>query len=154
MKDLTDLAGKKFAFGDPNSTMSHFVPRAMLAEAGISVAHLAGHDFLHTHHNVALAVLGGYFDAGAVKEEVFDEFKNKGLGILARSPPVPEHLFLARSDLPEELIAQIRFHLLALNDDPRGPTILNSIRESITGLLPAVDQDYDSLRELMNFISQ
>ena len=38
---LADLAGKRFAFGDPHSTMSHLVPRYMLEQAG-----LAGHEHL------------------------------------------------------------------------------------------------------------
>jgi hypothetical protein len=38
IRTLADLAGKRFAFGDPNSTMSHFVPRTVLAGAGLSVS--------------------------------------------------------------------------------------------------------------------
>ncbi|MDH5299600.1 MAG: PhnD/SsuA/transferrin family substrate-binding protein, partial [Desulfobulbaceae bacterium] len=40
IKNLNGLAGKRFAFGDPNSTMSHIVPRVMLAEAGIKTEQL------------------------------------------------------------------------------------------------------------------
>jgi phosphonate transport system substrate-binding protein len=153
IQTLADLAGKKFAFGDANSTMSHIVPRAMLARAGVSADQLGGHDFLHNHHNVALAVLGGYFDAGGVKDEVYYEFKKNGIKMLAQSPPIPEHLFLARADLPADLIARIRTHLLAIAHDPRKEAILSAIEPEVTGLLPAADQDYDSLRELMKFIA-
>lgn len=149
LQGLRDLAGKSFAFGDPNSTMSHIVPRGMLIKAGLPITALRKYDFLNSHHNVALAVLGGYFDAGGVKEEVFYEFEKKGLKMLAKSPPIPEHLFVARADLPPALTAQIRAHLLSLEQDPAKTAILNSIKAEVTNLLPVADQDYDTLRDIL-----
>lgn len=67
------------AFGDPESTMSHLVPRFMLWRVGVTGEVLADYQFLSNHTNVALGVLVGDFDAGAVKEEVFYEFEPKGL---------------------------------------------------------------------------
>ncbi len=149
IKTLDDLAGKNFAFGDPNSTMSHIVPRGMLINAGITTDTLQRYDFLNSHHNVALAVLGGYFDAGGVKEEVYYEFEGKGLQMVAKSPPIPEHLFVTRSSLPQALIEQIRFHLINVEKSPNKETILSSIKPSVTNLLPVADQDYDPLRDIM-----
>lgn len=146
---LSDLAGKSFAFGDPDSTMAHIVPRAMLHNAGISVETLGKHDFLASHHNVALGVLGGYFDAGAVKEEVYHEFEKKGLVMVAQSPPIPEHLFVARASLPRELVEEIRLLLVNIGQSPDKTAILLSIKADITNLLPVKDQDYDSLRRLV-----
>ncbi len=146
---IGDLAGKSFAFGDPSSTMSHIVPRGMLLNAGITLTSLQRHDFLNSHQNVALAVLGGYFDAGAVKEEIFHEFEDKGLTMVAKSQPVPEHLFVTRSNLPLELIAQIRSHLVGIEKSPNKETILKSIKAGVTNLLPAADKDYDTLRDVI-----
>ena len=146
---LADLVGKSFAFGDPNSTMSHIVPRGMLRNAGTTIDKLQRHDFLNSHHNVALAVMGGYFDAGGVKEEVFYEFEKKGLKMIAKSPPIPEHLFVARTSLPQDLISQIRSHLINIDKSPDKETILGSIKSSITNLLPVADQDYDPLRDII-----
>jgi phosphonate transport system substrate-binding protein len=56
---LADLKNKLFAFGDPNSTMSHLVPRFMLSEAGIKIPSMLKHKFLGSHDNVALGVLTG-----------------------------------------------------------------------------------------------
>lgn len=146
---LSDLAGKSFAFGDPNSTMSHIVPRAMLSKAGISVEALGKYDFLASHHDVALGVLGGYFDAGAVKEEVYYEFEKKGLIMVAQSPPIADHLFVARASLPQELVDEIRFLLVNIAQSPDKNTILRSLKADVTNLLPVSDQDYDTLRQLV-----
>ena len=46
LNSLTDLAGRRFAFGDPNSTMSHLVPRFMLWKEGVVIDRLSYHAFL------------------------------------------------------------------------------------------------------------
>ena len=149
---LADLAGKSFAFGDPNSTMSHEVPRAIMTAAGVGLGQLAYHDYLGSHHDVALAVLGGYFDAGAVKEEVFHAFQKRGLKALARTPPIPPHLFLTRADLPPDLVTRLRAALLAINTMPDKENILAVMEDSATGLLPVTDNDYRVLRSIMEEI--
>lgn len=149
IRTLADLAGKSFAFGDPNSTMSHVVPRAMITAAGVGLDRLANHDYLGSHHDVALAVLGGYFDAGAVKEEVFQVYRNRGLKALARTPPIPPHLFLTRADLSPALISLLRAALLAVNTMPDKESILAIMEDSATGLLPVSEDDYLDLRTIM-----
>ncbi|MEN8135314.1 MAG: phosphate/phosphite/phosphonate ABC transporter substrate-binding protein [Thermodesulfobacteriota bacterium] len=151
IKTLADLIGKSFAFGDPNSTMSHVVPRAHLKKAGITLDLLGQHEFLGSHHDVALGVLGGYFDAGGVKEEVFYEYENRGLRALAKSPPISEHVFMARSDLPPELVESLQKAFIAVNQHPQKDYILKSIKKSVTGFAPAADRDYNELREHMKF---
>ncbi len=149
LRSIEDLAGKSFAFGDINSTMSHLVPRYMLKESGVPVGRLAKHEFLGSHHNVALAVLGGYFDAGGVKEEVYYEYRERGLRMLAQSPPVAEHLFIARSSLPAEILEPLREAMLTLHEDARGADILTSIKSGVTALAKVDDGDYDSLRKIL-----
>jgi phosphonate transport system substrate-binding protein len=65
---LEQLAGRRFAFGSAHSTMSYLVPRHMLKRAGVGLEQLGNYTFLGNHRNVALGVLIGEFDAGAVKE--------------------------------------------------------------------------------------
>jgi phosphonate transport system substrate-binding protein len=151
IRQLSDLVGKKFAFGDPNSTMSHVVPRAHLKKAGIPLDLLGDYEFLGSHHDVALGVLGGYFDAGGVKEEVFYEYQARGLRMLAQSPPISEHVFVTRANLAPELVARLRQAFMAVNEDPRQAEILTAIKKTVTGFAPVTDRDYDELRELMKF---
>ena len=149
LTSLAELAGKRFAFSNPNSTMGHVVPRAMLAQAGVPVSRLGHFEFLDSQPNVALAVLGGYFDAGAVRDEFFVEYEKQGLRALATSPPMPEHLFLTRSTLPPPLVERLRKLLHAISSGPRGKEILSAIKSSVTGLVPAEPRDYDSLEQLV-----
>lgn len=142
---LADLAGKRLAFVAPESTMGYVIPRLMLHEAGVDLKQAAQVDFLKEHSNVALAVLNGYYDAGAVKDETFYRYQDRGLKALAKSPAVHEHLFVSSSNLPEPLINSLRKALLDLRD----PTVLAAIFPNLTGLIPVVDSDYDPLRKIL-----
>jgi phosphonate transport system substrate-binding protein len=151
---LADLKGKKFAFGDPQSTMGHLVPRYMLHQEGIDVEDLAGHAFIRNHHNVALGVLMGDFDAGAVKEEIYREFSDMGIRSLVKTPVIAEHLFVTSSKLPSETIAALRQYLFALQETAQGQKILDAIQADVTGMAPAADQDYDELRRILRKLEE
>jgi phosphonate transport system substrate-binding protein len=138
---LDDLTGKSFAFGDPNSTMSHLVPRYMLLEAGISVDNFKKINFLGSHNNVALGVLGGYYDAGGLKEGVYYKYRERGLKLLAESPPISEHVFVVRKDIPQSTIDILRQAMFELKD----PAIPTPIKSSVSGLVPVKEEDYDYL---------
>ncbi len=146
---LTDLTGKRFAFGDPDSTMSHLVPRFMLWKAGVDVDKLASYKFLKNHYNVALGVLVGDYDAGAVKEEVFYKYEKRGLKMLAMTPEISEHVFVASNTLPSQKVHALREALYHLKDDKEGKVIMFSIKNSMTGMVPANDEDYDNLRIIL-----
>ena len=154
LSDLSQLKGESFAFGDPNSTMSYFVPRAMLKKAGVELKDFSSYDFLNSHHDVALAVLGGFFSAGAVKDEVFLEYRERGLRALATSPPIPDHPFVARADLPPELLFQLSRVMLEINQDPKREHILGNIKKNITGLAPPDPAVYDALSEMMGSLNE
>jgi phosphonate transport system substrate-binding protein len=147
---LGDLRGKRFAFGDPKSTMSHLVPRHMMLEAGVDISDLSGHEHLNSHDNVALGVLIGDFDAGAVKEETFHKYEARGLRALALSPEISEHLFVANAYIPDELVSALRDALLGLSGAPGGDRILESIKPGTTGLVRADNKDYENLRIIMD----
>lgn len=149
---LADLKGHRFAFGDPNSTMSHLVPRGMMAAAGVPLSALSEYKFLGAHKNVALGVLAGDYDAGAVKMEVFEEFAPRGLTLLAKTPPVSEHLFVVRPDMPAAQVAMLRQALLNLKNLPEGEGIMQTIHKKMTAFAPVTDADYDSLRTLIHAI--
>ena len=154
LHNLADLSGKHFASGDPDSTMSHLVPRFMLWEAGVNIDKLAGHAFLNSHHNVALGVLIGDYDAGAVKEEVFYKYEKRGLRAIAKTPLISEHLFVTRSTLPLKTVHALRNALYHLKDNEEGRVIMSAIKGSMTGMVPVNDGDYDNLRIILQALEK
>jgi phosphonate transport system substrate-binding protein len=149
VQSLKDLRGKRFAFGYPDSTMSHLIPLYMMQREGIAAEDLARYAFLHDQHNVALGVLMGDFDAGAVNAGVFNKYKGRGLKDLVWTPEVSEHLFVARASLSGETVEAVRKALFRVKDIKNGDAILSSFREGVTAFVPTSDRDYDNLRKLL-----
>ncbi|MBF0382453.1 MAG: phosphate/phosphite/phosphonate ABC transporter substrate-binding protein, partial [Magnetococcales bacterium] len=146
---LQDLENKRFAFGDPASTMSHIVPHYMLRQAGVKADRLQSHAFLGSHNNVAFAVLSGDYDAGAVKEAVFYKFAAKGLRALASTPKISEHLFVASGDLSPAVVKKLQTILSQLHKDKEGRAAMAAIKKSMTKMVPVKLADYDNLRVIL-----
>lgn len=149
VKVLKDLAGKRFAFGDKSSTMSHLVPWSMLISAGAPKASLAGFEHLPNHEAVGLAVLSGMFDAGAVKESVFRNQENRGLRVLTWTAPIANHVLVARSDMPDATRNKLQAALMRIHESADGVAVLRAIKPSVTALVPANDGDLDHLRKIL-----
>lgn len=156
IKSMVQLKGRKFAFGDVNSTMSHLVPRYMMIEAGLGIKDLAGHEFLNSHDNVALGVLVGDFDAGALKQEAFDKYAPRGLVALQYTPEIKEHLVVASGGLAPALVRKARESLLSMPvmDRGEGEKVLWEIKPGITGFVPVQDKDYDNLRVILDTLEK
>ncbi len=152
INDLTDLVGKRFAFGDPASTMSHLVPRYMLIDKGVEISELAGYEHLKTHNNVALSVLAGDFDVGAVKEEVFFKYQKRGLRVLAWTPSISEHVLVVSDTLSTKKTDLLRSALYSLKNTEEGKKILREIKKTMTAMVPAKDEDYDNLRNILRVL--
>lgn len=146
-RSLADLKGRRLAFTDPMATMT-ILPLAMLRRIGISGSALGPVKFFEGQRNVAIAVLAGDFDGGAVKEELFEAYRKEGLRALAPTPPVDDYLFAARAGLPPALLATLRRVLTGLRDSARGRAAMNAIHPGMTALVKAEDSDYDPLRQL------
>jgi len=154
LKELRDLKGKRFAFGDPESTMSHLVPHYMLIEAGVHVEDLAHFDFVGSHDDVVQRVLAGDYDAGAVQDQVFYELEPWGLRELATTPQISEHLFVASNKLDPETISKLRTALYELKDSEQGRQIMQGIKVTLTAMVPVQDSDYDNLRAIIHKMAE
>lgn len=154
INSYADLVNKRFAFGDPNSTMSHLVPRYMLINNGITKEKLKGMRFLGSHDNVAIAVLTGEFDAGAVKEAVFYKYKNKGIKSLAATPELSEHLFVVSNKVSQKTADKIQNVLLNLKNTNEGIKVLKGIKKTMSAMGVVSDKDYDNLREILNLLKE
>lgn len=152
LRKVADLKGKRFAYTDPDSTMGHLVPQYVLLKAGVPERALGRYQFLGAHKNVALAVLAGDSDAGAVKEEVFQEFAPKGLRALATLPPVADHLFITRANFPPADVEALRQALWHLKNTPKGIALMEGVHKGMTALVPAADKDYDTLRTIVRAV--
>ncbi|MBF0453990.1 MAG: PhnD/SsuA/transferrin family substrate-binding protein [Magnetococcales bacterium] len=144
MKGLSDLKGKRFAFGNKVSTIGRYLSQRELAKVGICAAHLAEHDYLQRHDNVFTAVASGRFDAGALKESTFYKRNknNSPLKILHSFPNVTKP-WLARAGLDEVVFNGLQSVILGL----KAQVAFKKLK--IEGFFPASQEDYLPIREAM-----
>lgn len=143
---LSDLAGKRFAFGSPDSTLSYYVPMKMLMDAGVDRL-LGRYDFLGRHDRVASYVIMGKYDAGALKLDVARSYGTH-LHIIAVSPSESDFLIVCSSVMEPKLRETIQKALLSLHDQE----VLRAIKPSLEAFVPRSDSDYDALRALIESV--
>ena len=110
-----DLIGKRFAFGNKNSTIGRFLAQQYLLKHGIRAKNLRAYQYLARHDKVGMAVASGLFDAGALIESTFQALIKKGKKL--RSIAVYSNVtkpWVARSRLPKDVFIALQKALLDL----------------------------------------
>ncbi|HEU4730970.1 MAG TPA: phosphate/phosphite/phosphonate ABC transporter substrate-binding protein [Kofleriaceae bacterium] len=148
---LGDLAGKRFAFGDVNSTSGHLMPEYFLREAKVDPGVIQNAIYTGGHDATALAVANKKVDAGALDEAVFEKLVREGkldagaIKVFYTSPPFFDYVWSARQGLDPALADAFANAMLALDAaDPAHKPVLELLQA--TRLVPASDASYDKLR--------
>jgi len=136
-----DLIGKRFAFGNQNSTIGRFLAQQYLLKHGIGAKELGTYEYLDRHDKVGMAVANGLFDAGALKESTFLKLIKKGkkLRSIAVFPNVTKP-WVAKNHLPKNIFIALQQALLGF--DPTGS--LTQLGK--TSFLKGADEDYSEVR--------
>lgn len=145
IQSISDLKGKRFAFGNRQSTIGRYLSQNYLYERGIRAKDLGAFDYLGRHDKVGAAVASGKYDAGALKESTFKKLVKKGapLRSIASFPNVTKP-WIARKGLPENIFVALRESLLSLDD----PAALKALKKN--GFLAGNDGDYTVIRKAIN----
>ena len=155
---MQDLKGRSFGFVDPASTGGNLIPRMDMLKNGIDPAKdLAATAYLGSHDQVALGVANKRVDAGAVMNFNFEAFLQSGnlsekdFKIIHKSEPFPGSAWCFRKGLPEEVQSKVKAALfsISLQNCPELKDFLRSIEK----FQPAVDQDWDSIRESVDVLN-
>lgn len=149
---LADLKGKRFAFGDVNSTSGHLMPAYFMRQQGVDPGVIAGALYTGGHDATALAVANGKADAGAIDEAVYARLVKDGkldaaaLEVFYTTPPFFDYVWAARKALDPALADAFRRAMLALDaGNPQHKPVLDLLQA--TRYVPADDASYGPLRE-------
>ncbi len=152
ISQLTDLKGRRFAFGDINSTSGHLMPEYYLREAAVDPDVIAHAIYTGGHDATALAVANKKVDAGALDEAVFAKLTKDGkidgskVKVFYTTPPFFDYVWCARKALDPALVEAFRAAMLRLDPhDPQHKAVLELLQA--TRYVAAVDASYDKLRE-------
>ena len=149
--DVAQLRGRRFAFGSRLSTQGHVLARQLLASRRLTVEDLAGHVFAGSHMNVARAIIGGAYDAGAMQDTLALELARKGrLRIIALSSPAPSSAVCQARDVPADVVAAVREALLSMAPMDRDKGTFPSLdhTEMAGGFAPCPADAYRDLERL------
>ncbi len=151
IKDICEIENYKIAFVSPKSTMGYILPMYMFLKNNCNIKKIISNQtFLKSHENVAIGVLSGDYDVGAVKDEIFYKYKSEGLKALFTTIKVPDHLFIVRSNMDKKMIVKIRNSFYKLNLSKKGKVILKNIKPTLTGIIYS---DYSNYRFLSNILN-
>lgn len=146
IKTVSDLRGKKFAFGDEKALLQP----AVVMGAGIKLEDFSSYAYLKHYDNIAKALLNEDFDAGILKDTIAEKYQSKGLRIIHVSPPLASYLFAVGSRLPPETVARLKSALLALKPDtPENQDVLSALDPAYDGFVEADNKDYQVIRKLI-----
>lgn len=103
---IADLKGKRFAFGDINSTSGHLMPYRAMIDGGINPdKNLEWFRYTGSHAATVQAVAGGVADAGATDETVYKSLIAEGkvdgakLRVFYTTPAFVDYVWVARKDV-------------------------------------------------------
>jgi len=125
VRGLADLRGKRFAFGDVNSTSGHLMPAHFLRKAGVDPAVVDEAIYTGGHDATALAVAERRVDAGALDEAVWERLTREGkidptkVRVFWTTPPFVDYVWAVRKGLDPALAGKVAEAFLAL--DPARP---------------------------------
>jgi phosphonate transport system substrate-binding protein len=149
-----DIAGKTFAFNDPNSTSGYLVPSAFfMMEMGVDPQkHFSKVIFSGSHEASILAVANKKVQVASTNLPDLQQLTREGkvprgaLRVIWVSKLIPNDPVVVRKDLPANLKQAIQESLITMK--ARSPEAFKEIGAWVGGFVAAGDGKYQVIREL------
>ncbi len=144
-RELNELKGQTLAFPAPAAFAASVLTRAYFRTAGIPITP----KYVSSHDSVYRTVAKGLYPAGG---GVIRTFKNMDpaitsqLRILWTTKPYTPHAIAAHPRIPKEVVKRVQQAMLAMQQDPRGRELLETVK--FKGIEAAQDADWDDVRAL------
>jgi phosphonate transport system substrate-binding protein len=149
-----DMAGKTFAFNDPNSTSGYLVPSAFfLMDMGMDPKkYFSKVTFSGSHEASILAVANKKVDIASTNMPDLSQLTREGkvprggLRVIWVSKLIPNDPIVVRKDMPASLRSAITESLITMK--ARNPEAFKEIGAWVGGFVPADDSKYQVIRDL------
>ena len=153
INSLKDLKGRKFAFGDINSTSGHLMPFLELKRAGINPDADLQFRYSGEHPATVKLVELGVVEAGALDETFFNAMIKDGradrtkVRVFYTSKPFVDWVYAARRGVSDSDREKFAAALLALREG-KNDDVLKLLRATATKFVRANDEEYATVREI------
>ncbi|MBM3907246.1 MAG: PhnD/SsuA/transferrin family substrate-binding protein [Gemmatimonadetes bacterium] len=146
-----DLRGRRLALPPELSYSANWLLTRVMPAVGVDSTALRSLRFLPNHHAAVYELLRGNADAAAVKDRVAQEYRGRGVRVIATSDPIPGAPIVVAARHDTALVGAITRALLSL--DRRAPGFREITAkwdpEFANGFTRASDADYDVLRQML-----
>ncbi len=140
---VADIRGASLALGQPGSSATHLIPLSLLHEADLTLSDFGQVSTLPNEDEIALSVLVGDHDVGAMSHGVYTKYASVGLRILKASEEIPQFVVCAAPDVSQKSKALITDALLSYSR--RGNQELSFV--------PVQDREYNIVRIMIKNIT-
>mgnify|MGYP001418755410 CR=1 FL=1 len=152
IKTLKDLESKRFAFGDPLSSIGSYLPKALLLQFGIDATDLQSHDYLGRSDFVLFSVLSSNYDAGAVSSEHFQKYCDAEEVHVLHVVEDVSNPWICKSTLNQDIREAITSALIVIEDSE----VLDAL--GCSGFIEASVDEFrfieDAMKQANNFTPQ
>ncbi|GHT90382.1 phosphonate ABC transporter substrate-binding protein [Betaproteobacteria bacterium] len=155
IEQVADLRGKTICYSNATALAATMLNQYFLWQHGLDIVRDVKHVYLNSLESVYLQVMQGKAAAGGSLLFGWNFFSKRvpeavdALEIKWQTPPLPGFGIMARGDIPEELIAQLRETLLSMHQTPDGQNVLETI--GLPRFSPATHETY---AEVEHFIRE
>lgn len=146
IEKIFDSLGKKLALGEEKSSFSYLIPLSMLRDVDISIKDFKSVDLLQKEDRIALSVLIGQHDLGAMSETTAKKYINEGLRIIRYSEPTPRFLIAHTDILDKNDLDRIKKSIIEEKDEK----LFESMGVERFSL--AEDRDFDYIRVIIKIL--
>lgn len=152
INSLADLNGRRFAFGDVNSTSGHLMPEYFMRQAGVDPDVIAKALYSGGHDATALAVANRKVDAGALDEAVYQKLVDDGkidkaqVRVFYTTPPFFDYIWAARKTIDPKIAEAFSAAMLKLDPANDKDKVVLSLLNA-TKYVRVEDSSYDMLRK-------
>lgn len=151
IRRIDDLRHRKVALPPPLSFSANWLLNLALPGAGLDSTDLALVHYLPNHHAAVYELLRGRVDVAVVKDRVAQEFRGRGVRVVASSEPIPGGPIVVAVRHDTAIVNRMADALLALTPRDSAARLVMSTwdPEFAYGFTRAPDADYDGLRALL-----
>lgn len=161
INSITDLKGKKFAFGDPDSTSSNLWPRYYMKQNGIDPDRDLGKiTNISSQTSIAASVYNGTVDAGAMfgdariqgPQRQYPDILAKTKVVFKAPEEIPGDPQIVRKGLNSGQKMKVVQAFIKMGTDPSMKAALKKLY-NIDALEPTRDSDYDPVRRVVQAVN-
>lgn len=158
VREVDDLIGKAVSYPANSALASTLLPQAFFHGQGLNVKTDLDNRYVGSEESAILNVFLGNVAAGTTWPLAWVRFQQdepaKAAQLIVRweTPTLPNNGWVARDDVPAELVDKLRAVLTGMADDSEGRKVLDQML--VVGFEPADDKTFEPVQEFLRNFNQ